>query len=140
MILFKKREVNTIILHAKHYISKCYINKNKVNTPHFITLHPIQWTMDRLVQTSPPNNRKSRPVYVHTSCPIPLFSYQVAHRTSFLSRQCDVIASFFCFAHALCRRIIEISGFVSKLLLICSLTCYLLFIDTDRSSWPHLDT
>ena len=49
------------------------------------------------MQTGPPNKRKSRLIcvcYEPTSKPVPLCTRQVAHRTSFLSRQRDIIASF----------------------------------------------
>ena len=49
--------------------------------------------LNRSAQTGPPNVRKRRPVFPpagrSSHC-----THQVAHRTSFLSRQHDVIASF----------------------------------------------
>ena len=64
---------------------------------HFIALiHHIQWTIvnpdgaDRPVKC-----QKKKTSCVSTSWPVSvLCTRQVAHRTSFLSRQCDVIASF----------------------------------------------
>ena len=46
--------------------------------------------LNRSAQTGPPNVRKRRPVFpLHSHC-----TRQVAYRTSFLSRQPDIIASF----------------------------------------------
>ena len=62
-------------------------------------LHPILSNgqlVIQSVQTSLPNNRKSRLIcvrYEPTSKPVPLCTRQVSHRTSFLSKQRDVIAS-----------------------------------------------
>ena len=48
-------------------------------------------------KTGPPNDRKSHPLRVHnalTGWPVKLCTRQVANRTSFLTRQRDVTASF----------------------------------------------
>ena len=57
------------------------------------TSYPMDNMLNRLAQTGPPNVRKRRPVFPpagrSSHC-----TRQVACRTSFLSRQADVIASF----------------------------------------------
>ena len=50
--------------------------------------------LNRSVQTGPPNARKRRPVFPPAGWSIVLCTPQMAPRTSFLSRQPDVIASF----------------------------------------------
>ena len=58
------------------------------------TSYPMDNMLNRSAQTGPPNVRKRRPVFPpagrSSHC-----TRQVACRTSFLSRQADVIASFF---------------------------------------------
>ena len=62
---------------------------------HFIALiHPIQWTFANPVGTDRPAKRQKKPSCVSTGWPVPLCIHQVAHHTSFLSRQHDVITSF----------------------------------------------
>ena len=50
--------------------------------------------LNRSAQTGPPNARKRRPVFPLASRSVVLCTPQMAPRTSFLSRQPDVIASF----------------------------------------------
>ena len=50
--------------------------------------------LNRLAQTGPPNVRKRRPVFPPAGQSVVLCTPQMAPRTSFLSRQPDVIASF----------------------------------------------
>ena len=63
-------------------------SKNNISTP-----YPMDNMLYRSAQTGPPNVRKRRPVFPparrSSHC-----TRQVACRTSFLSRQADVIASF----------------------------------------------
>ena len=54
-------------------------------------IHPIQWTIALPV---PPNARKRYPVYNTGRTGHRVCVRQVAHHTSFLSRQRDIIASF----------------------------------------------
>ena len=63
---------------------------------YFIALiHPIQWTIAYPVGADRPVKRQKKTSCVSTSRPVPvLCTRQVACRTSFLSRQRDVIASF----------------------------------------------
>ena len=65
-------------------------------TDHFIALiHPIQWTIANPVGAERPATRQKKTSCVSTGRPVPvLCTHQVAHHTSFLSRQRDVIASF----------------------------------------------
>ena len=79
------------------YISKIYkyihILKEKIAFYCVNTSYPMDNMLNRSVQTGPPNVRKRHPV----SPPAGRSSHctrQVACRTSFLSRQADVIASF----------------------------------------------
>ena len=62
----------------------------------FIALiHSIQWTIAYPVGTDRPAKRQKKTSCVSTSRPVPvLCTCQVACRTSFLSRQRDVMASF----------------------------------------------
>ena len=50
--------------------------------------------LNRSAQTGPPNARKRRPVFPPAGRSVVLCTPQMAPRTSFLSRQPDVIASF----------------------------------------------
>ena len=50
--------------------------------------------LNRSAQTGPPNVRKRRPVFPPAGRSVVLCTPQMAPRTSFLSRQPDVIASF----------------------------------------------
>ena len=63
---------------------------------HFIALiHPIQWTIANRVGADRPAKRQKKTSCVSTGHPVPvLCTLQMVHRTSFLSRQRDVIASF----------------------------------------------
>ena len=62
----------------------------------FIALiHPIQWTIATLVSADRPAKCQKKMSCVSTGWPVPvLCTPQMAPRTSFLSRQPDVIASF----------------------------------------------
>ena len=58
-------------------------------------IHPIQWTIALPVgATGAAKRQKKRPVYNTGRTGHKVCIRQVAHHTSFLSRQCDVIASF----------------------------------------------
>ena len=58
-------------------------------------IHPIQWTIANPVGADRPTKRQKKTACVSTGRPVPvLCTRKVAHRTSFLSRQSDVIASF----------------------------------------------
>ena len=57
------------------------------------TSYPMDNMLNRSAQTGPPNVRKRRPVFPPAGRS-PHSTRQVACRTSFLSRQADVIASF----------------------------------------------
>ena len=63
---------------------------------HFVALiHPIQWRIANPVGADRPAKRQKKTSCVSTGRPVPvLCTRKVAHRTSFLSRQSDVIASF----------------------------------------------
>ena len=50
--------------------------------------------LNRSAQTGPPNVRKRRPVFPPAGRSVVLCTPQMAPRTSFLSRQPDIIASF----------------------------------------------
>ena len=56
--------------------------------------YPMDNMLNRSAQTSPPNARKRRPVFPLAGQSVVLCTPQMAPRTSFLSRQPDVIASF----------------------------------------------
>ena len=56
--------------------------------------YPMDNLLNRSAQTGPPNVRKRRPVFPPAGRSIVLCTPQMAPRTSFLSRQPDVIASF----------------------------------------------
>ena len=74
------------------------------------TSYPMDNMLNRSAQTGPPNIRKRRPVFP----PAGRSSYctrQVAHRTSFLSRQPDVIASFSFGACTACTEYLELWNF-----------------------------
>ena len=58
------------------------------------TSYPMDNMLNRSAQTGPPNVRKRRPVFPPAGRSIVLCTPQMAPRTSFLSRQPDVIASF----------------------------------------------
>ena len=58
--------------------------------------YPMDNLLIRSAQTSPPNIRKRRPVFPPAGRSVVLCTPQMAPRTSFLSRQPDVIASFSC--------------------------------------------
>ena len=69
----------------------------RVENVNFIALiHPIQWTIAYLVGADRPAKRQKKTSCVSTGQAGPvLCTRQMACRTSFLSRQSDVIASFF---------------------------------------------
>ena len=56
--------------------------------------YPMDNMLNRSAQTGPPNARKRRPVFPPAGRSVVLCTPQMAPRTSFLSRQPDVIASF----------------------------------------------
>ena len=56
--------------------------------------YPMDNLLNRSVQTGPPNVRKRRPVFPPAGQSVVLCTPQMAPRTSFLSRQPNVIASF----------------------------------------------
>ena len=56
--------------------------------------YPMDNMLNRSAQTGPPNIRKRRPVFPPAGRSVVLCTPQMAPRTSFLSRQPDVIASF----------------------------------------------
>ena len=58
------------------------------------TSYPMDNMLIRSAQTGPPNVRKRRPVFPPAGRSVVLCTPQMAPRTSFLSRQPDVIASF----------------------------------------------
>ena len=58
------------------------------------TSYPMDNLLIRSAQTGPPNARKRRPVLPLAGQSVVLRTPQMAPRTSFLSRQPDVIASF----------------------------------------------
>ena len=58
------------------------------------TSYPMDNLLNRSAQTGPPNARKRRPVFPPAGRSVVLCTPQMAPRTSFLSRQPDVIASF----------------------------------------------
>ena len=58
------------------------------------TSYPMDNMLNRSAQTGPPNVRKRRPVFPPAGRSVALCTPQMAPRTSFLSRQPDVIASF----------------------------------------------
>ena len=69
----------------------------KFNQPFYCvnSINPIQWTIANLVGADRPAKRLKKLSCVSTSrAGLVLCIRQVAHRTSFLSRQSDVIASF----------------------------------------------
>ena len=60
-----------------------------------VLIHPIQWTIVNPVGADQPAKRQKKTSCVSTGWPVPvLCTRKVAHRTSLLSRQHDVIASF----------------------------------------------
>ena len=56
--------------------------------------YPMDNLLNRSAQTGPPNVRKRRPVFPPAGRSVVLCTPQMGPRTSFLSRQPDVIASF----------------------------------------------
>ena len=58
------------------------------------TSYPMDNMLNRSAQTGPPNVRKRRPVFPPAGRSVVLCTPKMAPRTSFLSRQPDVIASF----------------------------------------------
>ena len=56
--------------------------------------YPMDNLLNRSAQTGPPNARKRRPVFPPAGRSVVLCTLQMVPRTSFLSRQPDVIASF----------------------------------------------
>ena len=56
--------------------------------------YPMDNLLNQSAQTGPPNVRKKRPVFPPAGRSVVLCTPQMAPRTSFLSRQPDVIASF----------------------------------------------
>ena len=74
--------------------SSSWLGHNKHHI--FIALiHPIHWTIANPVGADRPAKRQKKTSCVATGWPVPvLCTCQVAPRTSFLSRQSDVIASF----------------------------------------------
>ena len=65
------------------------------NSFFIVLIHPIQWTIAYLVGADRPAKRQKKTSCVSTGRLVPvLCTRKVVHRTSFLSRQHDVIASF----------------------------------------------
>ena len=85
-----------IVSQAKQLLTKEIRLLLEVMTYIFIALiHPIQWTIANPVGTDQPAKHQKKTSCVSTGRPVPvLCTRQVVHRTSFLSRQRDVIASF----------------------------------------------
>ena len=68
---------------------------NNENSIFIALIHPIQWTIDNPVGADRPAKRQKKTSCVSTGQAGPvLCTRKVACRTSFLSRQSDVIASF----------------------------------------------
>ena len=66
-----------------------------INLDFIALIHPIQWTIANPVSADRPTKRQKKTSCVSTGWPVPvLCTPQMALRTSFLSRQPDVIASF----------------------------------------------
>ena len=66
-----------------------------LNVDFIALIHPIQWTIANPVVRDRPAKRQKKMSYVTTGWPVPvLCTPQMAPRTSFLSRQPDIIASF----------------------------------------------
>ena len=62
----------------------------------FALIHPIQWTIAKPVGADRPAKRQKKTSCVSTGWPVPVLCIrQVVHGIYFLSRQHDVIASFF---------------------------------------------
>ena len=74
----------------------CFENKlQELNIDFIALIHPIQWTIANPVGADRPAKRQKKTSCVSTGQPVPVLCFrQVAHRTSFLSRQHDVISSF----------------------------------------------
>ena len=83
------------------YAQKLPHNHKTITNSHFkqyknfnfiALIHPIQWTIANPVGADRPAKRQKKTSCVST---VPaLCTRQVAHCTSFLTRQCDIIASF----------------------------------------------
>ena len=78
----------------KLYLSKWFFVYCR-NVYFIALIHPIQWTIANPVGGDRPAKRQKKTSCVSTCRPGPvLCTRQVAHGTSFLSRQRDVMASF----------------------------------------------
>ena len=88
-ILMQKNKLKSCL---KYYPDQIANLISKLNFYKLIP-YPMDKILNRSAQTGPPNIRKRRPVFPpagrSSHC-----TRQVAHHTSFLSRQPDVIASF----------------------------------------------
>ena len=78
----------------REFLSDAIKCKNILKNIFIAVIHPIQWAIANPRGTALPAKRKKNLSYVSTSWPVPLCIRQVAHHTSFLSRQRDIIASF----------------------------------------------
>ena len=99
------------------------------------TSYPLDNMLNRPVQTGPPNVRKRRPVFPpagqSSHC-----TRQVACRTSFLSRQLDVIASF---SFGACTARTDYFG-IQELFIFCELTevyCFITLLFTSSHIIEH---
>ena len=81
-------------------ITNCFLRQGILEQQrqkgHFIALiHPIQWTIANPVGADQPAKCQKKTSCVSTGWPVSVLCIRkVAHRTSFLSRQSDIIASF----------------------------------------------
>ena len=85
------------ILFPDHLLKKADLNLPLPTKKNFYcvnTSYPMDNLLNRSAQTGPPNARKRHPVFPPAGRSVILCTPQMAPRTSFLSRQPDIIASF----------------------------------------------
>ena len=83
------------LLNLQFYVEMvCRLSSIKTQFYCVNTSYPMDNMLNRSAQTGPPNVRKRRPVFPPAGRSVVLCTPQMAPRTSFLSRQPDVIASF----------------------------------------------
>ena len=86
----KGKNFNVVFLPLRYSAGDTYRGSGLV-----VLILPMQWTIANPVGADRPAKRQKKTSCVSTGQPVPvLCTRQVAHRTSFLSRQSDVIASF----------------------------------------------
>ena len=126
--------------------SWCLVSYRKIRTNYFIVfIHPVQWTNANPIGSDQTAKCQKKLSCITTGQAGPvLCTRQVVHHTSFLSRQCDVIASFSFDACTVQTDYLCLQIFVEYCWNLCGIhflfesTDIIEYIDQNVFSWPKV--